>query len=318
MILGTCLMAAAVVVSCNKDNKPSDNPGKPDTEDPNKPDPNKPEEPVAFSMDVSIDGDFSEWDTLTEETADGEYYLYDENTNADRPGVLRLKLTSDEDNIYVYTELLYDNIFIAEGGPFKQGGSWTGFLDSHPGTPGALIVYVDGDNKSDGAFAARAIGEEESMWDYTGFDAIPQLYFCWDVAANKMQFGWQQNNWPQNRDDWDPANNGLPLSNHGAGWWGNSENEGTPAFDNTVCDENTCKFSGIVKVKDPVSKADVSVIRMEFAMDREAINEDGAKVNTQTVIGLFYEQVGDAAAQTSADGAGKLPSGNKALTLKLK
>lgn len=316
MILGTCLMAVAVVVSCNK---PNDNP-KPD--DPTKPvdkpdDPTKPDEPAAFSMDVSIDGDFSEWDTLTEETADGEYYLYDENTNADRPGILRLKLASDEDYIYVYTELLYDNIYLAEGGPFKQGGSWTGFLDNHPGTPGALIVYVDGDNKSDGAFAARAIGNEESMWDYTGFDAFPQLYFCWDVAANKMQFGWQQNNWPQNHDAWGEDQWGTPLSDHGLGWWGD-DTDGTPVSDNTVCDENTCKFSGIVKVKDPVSKADVSVIKMEFAMDREAINEDGAKVNTQTVIGIFYEQVGDAAAQTSADGAGKLPSGNKALTLKLK
>ena len=310
MTLGTCLLAAMVVISCGK---------KSTTPDP-KPEPEPEPEPEGLTIDVSIDGNFAEWDALTADTADGEYCIYDENTNAAFNGILRLKLTSDPDNIYVYTELLYENIFVAEGGPFTQGGSWTGFLPSHPGTPGALIVYVGTDDDATGSYGARSCGDEASMWSYMGFDAFPQYYFCWDVKADKMAFGWNQNNWPQNRDDWDEANNGQPLSDHGAGWWGDDV-EGTPVSDNTVSDANSFKFSGITTVKDPVTQKDASVIKMEFAMDRSAINEDGTKVNNQAVIGIFYENVGDGSEelhQTDPIGAGKLPSGKTALTLKLK
>ena len=326
MILGVCLLAALMVFSCKKSTTPEqkDEQKEEEKKDEEKKDEEKKDDPEPepeFSLEVAIDGDFAEWDTLTADTADGENYIYEENSNSALTGMLRLKLASDEDNIYVYTELNYENIFVADGGPYAQGGSWTGFLGNpHPGTPGALIIYVGADDDDTGAYAARAIGEDESMWDYTGFDAFPQYYFCWDVAANKMQFGWNQNNWPQNhgydpeaKEDWW----GKPLGAHGDGWWGDDV-EGTPVADNTVSDESSFKFSGIEKVKDPVSKAEVSVIKIEFAMDRSAINEDGAKVNGKAVIGAFYEQVGETAAQTSAQGSGKLPSGNKAVTLKLK
>ena len=321
MILGVCFAAACVMVSCQ------------DKNDPDKKDNNKEnnqgngEEGEGFKMDVQIDGNFSEWDALTAETADGEYFIYDENNDPEINGMLRLKLTSDPDYIYVYTELLYENIFVAEGGPFSQGGSWTGFLPSHPGTPGALIIYVGTDSDDSGNYGARSYGEEESMWSYMGFDAFPQYYFCWDVAANKMAFGWNQNNWPQNhgfvkatledKTTWW----GLPLDDHGSGWWGDDK-DGTPVADNTVSDANSFMFSGITTVKDPVTKKDASVIKIEFAMDRGTINEDGTKVNGKAIIGAFYENVGDGVEtdlhQTDATGSGKLPSGNTAITLKLK
>jgi hypothetical protein len=183
---------------------------------------------------------------------------------------------------------------------------------------------VGTDSDDTGNYGARSCGDLESMWSYMGFDAFPQYYFCWDVAANKMAFGWNQNNWPQNHGlDPDDTSDwwGLPLSDHGLGWWGDDK-EGTPVADNTVSDANTFKFSGVTTVKDPATNKDVQVIKIEFAMDRSAINEDGTKVNGQAVIGAFYENVGDGVEtelhQTDPTGAGKLPSGNTALTLKLK
>lgn len=320
MILAVCLMASLVVFpSCTKKNAANNN----NNQENKDPEP-EPEPEPEFSMEVAIDGDFTEWDTLTDATADGAYYLFEENSSSTLDGMLRLKLTSDPDYIYVYTELLYENIFVAEGGPFQQGGSWTGFLPSHPGTPGALIIYVGGDADDTGNYGARVDENGESMWTYTGFDAFPQYYFCWDVAANKMAFGWNQNNWPQNHGyDQDDKDSwwGKPLSDHGAGWWGDDK-DGTPVADNTVSDANSFKFSGITTVKDPVSKKDVQVIKMEFAMDRSAINEDGTKIVNQAVIGAFYENVGDGVEtelhQTDATGSGKIPSGKTALTLKLK
>lgn len=313
MILSVCLMASLAVVAC----KPDGGDNKKDNGNEQKPDDGKKPDEEEFKMEVAIDGNFAEWDALTEDTADGAEYIYEENACDTLGGILRLKLTSDEDYIYVYTELNYENIFQAEGGPFTQGGSWTGFLGNpHPGTPGALIVYVGGDGDDTGAFAARSIADQESMWSYTGFDAFPQYYFCFDVAAGKMQFGWNQNNWPQNHgyteDKW-----GLPLGAHGDGWWGDDV-EGTPVSDNTVSDQNTFKFSDPMKIVDPVSKKEVMAVKIEFSMDRGVILESQNKIVDKAVIGIFYEQRGTAAAQTHAVGAGKLPSGNDAVTLKLK
>ena len=310
MILGVSLMAALAVVSCskpasnNKDNK---------TEDEQKPDDQTPEDDKDFSMEVNIDGDFSEWDTLTPDTADGAYYICEENGKADFNGILRMKLTSDADNIYLYTELLYDNIFIADvEGEVGPGGSNDGFLPTHPGTPGGLMVYVDVDGKADTGYASRVTTYYEpaaSMWSYAGFDAMPQYYFCWDAATSKMVFGWQQNNAPEFED-------GEALSDHGAGWVAD-----TPDHDFDVSGVSDVAFSGIVKLKDPATDKTVDAIQIEIAMDREGFLKCygiDTKVKDQTVIGIFYEQVGEAADQTNELGAGKLPSSENAAVLKLK
>lgn len=324
MILGTGLLAALLVFSCNKQSNQKDN-TKPSEEEPGGEEPGGED---GFSMEVSIDGNFDEWDALTADTADGEYYIYDENSDPDYNGILRLKLTSDEDNIYVYTEINYEYIFVMETDePTTGGGSWTGFIPQHIGTPGALIIYVGCDDNANGTFGARRITEsneietwtddDPSMWDYMGFDAFPQYYFGFCEASNKMAFGWNQNNWPQNRDDWDPANEGLPLGDHGLGWWGDDV-EGTPVSDNTVSNSDTFKFSPVMTIKEPASKKDIQAVKIEFAMDRSAINEDGSKVNGTAVIGAFYENISQTFHQTESRGSGKLPSGDKALQLKLK
>lgn len=308
MILGTCLMAAMVVVSCNKNNDPKPDP-KPDDKEQGGEEQGGEEQ--GFTMEVSIDGDFSEWDALTEQTADGEYFIYEENTSSDLNGMLRLKLTSDKDNIYVYTELAYENIVLVEDGPYTEGSSAYGFgpqgEKAHPGTPGALIIYVGGDGNDSKLYAARG-----SLWSYAGFDAFPQYYFAWDVAANKMQLGWPQNNWPEIDEElW-----GEPLTGHDVGWASD-----TPDHDYDVTGKDDIKFSNVVSLTDPVSKKTVQAIKIEFSMARDAIMGPGTMVNGDAYIGAFYENVGDGTDgihQTWEDGSGKIPSGDTAIKLKLK
>ena len=328
MILGVSLMAALAVVSCskpasnNKDTKPADEQKDPEDETPGD---------EGFSMEVSIDGDFSEWDALTADTADGEYFIYDENTNADYNGLLRLKLTSDADNIYVYTEVNYAYIYVKEDsdGPVTGGGSWTGWIPTHSSdTPGAFIVYVGCDDKANSVYGARLIAdvttdeeleeEGEPMWDYMGFDAFPQYYFCFDAVGGKMAFGWNQNNWPELHDaNWTEDMVGKPLGDHGMGWYGDDVDD-TPVADNTVSDASTFKFSPVMKIVEPASKKEIDAVKIEFAMDRSAILESGNKVVGTAVIGAFYENISNDAHQTEYLGSGKLPSDNKALSLKLK
>jgi len=311
MILSVCLMAVTVAVSCSKEKKPAP---KPDDKEQGGDEPGGEE---GFKMEVSIDGDFSEWDALTEATADGEYCVYEENSDPERNGMLRLKLTSDADNIYVYTELSYENIVQLENplgdGPLSAGSSAYGFGPdetgaNHPGTPGALIIYVGGDGDDSKLYAAR--GE---LWSYTGFDAFPQYYFGWDVAADKMQLGWPQNNWPEILEE----EYGKPLSGHDVGWAAD-----TPAHDYDVTGKDDIKFSKVVNLTDPVTKKTVQAIQIEFSMSRDAIMGPNTMVDGKAIIGAFYENVGDGTEdgihQTYPDGSGKLPSGEQAITLKLK
>lgn len=268
-----------------------------------------------ISMEVAIDGDFSEWDRLTNLTADGHRYVYSELKDSQLTSLLRLKLTSDKDYIYVYTEIICENIFIADGGPYSQGNGIDGFLPNHPGTPGPLTVYIGSDNDSARAFATAVNWNGETFWKYTGFDSIHSYYFLWDSASLRMQLGWNVNLWPQNRNNWEDWMWGEPLYYYDEAWWWDGTH-GTFEWDNTVSDENTFKFSGITTVKHPLSNDDVDVIRVEFAMNRKKLNEDGTPVSGNAVIGVLYMNLGNNA--TENDGTGKLPSSSRPVTLELR
>lgn len=310
MILGTCLLAALVVASCGKKDDPTPE-QKPDEKPDEKPDTKpEPEPEPEFSMEVAIDGDFSEWDTLTADTADGEKYVFDENTSAELNSVLRVKLTSDKDYVYLYTEISYENVFVAEGGPYELGNSNDGFHPSHPGTPGPLWVWVDADG--DAAGAVSTADEEEALWDYAGFDAPIQYYICYDVAQGKMQLGWQQMNWPMDGDAYlakDSEDWGRAFVS-GEGWDPNTDNQATI--------ESDIKFSAPVAVKDPVSKKDVNVIKIEMAIALDQLLPEGGAAKDTLFIGVDYENNGDTATCAHnylSEISGKVPSGNKPLKL---
>ena len=130
-----------------------------------------------------------------------------------------------------------------------------------------------------------------------------------------MQLGWNMNLWPQNRDNWEDWMWGEPLYYFNEAWWWDGTH-GTFEWDNTVSDENTFKFSGITTVKHPLNNDDVDVIRVEFAMNRKKLNEDGTPVSGNAVIGVLYMNLGNNA--TENDGTGKLPSSSRPVTLELR
>jgi len=87
MFLGTCLMAALVVASCNNKNNPDPTP---------KPDPQPEPEPEVEAV-IVIDGQFGDW---AKATVAAEYLP----EGCTKVSVLALKVTSDAENIYVYFE----------------------------------------------------------------------------------------------------------------------------------------------------------------------------------------------------------------------
>lgn len=311
MILGTGLLAALLVFSCSKPNnqKKPDDKEQPGGEEPGGEEPGGETE---FSMEVAIDGDFAEWDTLTGDTSDGANYIYEENGSSELNAILRVKATSDKDFLYIYAEVNYEYVFEAEGGPFELGNSNDGFHPSHPGSPGPLWVWVDADGDPTGAVATAE--EAEALWDYNGFDAPIQYYFCFDDAQGKMQMGWQQMNWPidgegyltSSSEDWGRA------FTSGEGWDPNTDNIASGAAD--------VAFSAISKIKDPASGKEVDAVKIEIAIGLDALLPEGGKVADTFAIGVSYENPDHSASCAHnylSEISGKIPSGSTPFTLKL-
>lgn len=315
MILGAGLLAALLVFSCSKPNNQKNN-NKTDGEEQGGEQQGGEQQggEEGFSMEVAIDGDFSEWDTLTGDTADGANYVYEENGSSDLDAVLRVKATSDKDYLYVYAEINYKYIFEAEGGPFELGDSNNGFLPKHPGSPGPLWVWVDADGDATGAVATAE--EAEALWDYNGFDSPIQYYFCFDNEQGKMQMGWQQMNWPVDGEDY--------LSNSSEDW-GRAfvGGEGWPdsaAQDNIASGAADVAFSAPMKIKDPVAGKDVDAVKMEIAIGLDALLPNEGKVADNLFIGVSYENPDNTAHcqhNYLSEITGKVPSGSAPFKLVL-
>lgn len=310
MVLGVCLVAAMVVLSCSPDNK-----GKKyhKSDDDNwEVDPNAP------YINVAIDGNFSEWDTLTVATADGKYLICEENTNAQKNGILRVKLASDSDYIYLYAELNYENIAVVDvGEPIGLTDSNTGWpvlADGSRSTPGPLWVWLDVDGDESGAVSVCPDSDGLDFWNYFGFDTPLQYYFAMDGTTAKMVFGWQQVNYPMDGSDY--------LTNYSDLWGREFEpGEGWDSdTDFSATGADGIAFSESVEVAvDPATGEEVPVIRLELRMDRTGLTYYTERIARKAVIGVYYENVGSVPAEHSgAPWSGKIPSGDTPLTLRLR
>lgn len=226
--------------------------------------------------DIIIDGNFDDWDALSNGTF-SEYVRRLENDNYDYRGELRLKLTSNESYIFFYTELNFDNIFIASGGPYSSGDSITGFSPSHPGTPGAFWLYLDSDLSDDsGAFSQFGYDDDSS------YDAAIGYYFCWDEVREKMQFGWQRADYLESSGTFSP------------------DASQSPENDNVITDITTIKFSAPVLATEPLTGNEVTVIKIEGALDMYSIWLD-KPVPEWVKISSYYANTGHGASGNSTE-----------------
>lgn len=178
-------MACCATVSCNKANQP-DNGGKPDGG--NEPGGDKPAE-----VNINIDGDFTDWDVITETNPEGTVYYCAEPAEGYN-SVRNLKATSDEDCIYMCFEVATSKILMAQGA--SHGNSWDGMGEGVP-VPGALWIYIDSDNNPETGILPHWIGDVDNgglAFDEFQFDNGLNLYTWIAVETGLWDMGWQQAN----------------------------------------------------------------------------------------------------------------------------
>ncbi len=135
-----------------------------------------------LELDINIDGDFADWDALTEKNAD-------ETAVIAAPGNLKsvkvMKATSDVDNLYVYAEISVDKIQHSETA-HENGNS----NDGHGATtPGPTYLYIDADADADTGFNPHINSGITGL----GLEYGIEIYLFINVKdGTKVGMGWSQ------------------------------------------------------------------------------------------------------------------------------
>ena len=189
--IAAMLMIAVVAFACNKDPKPGPDDPKPD--DKEKTDSGK------CSVQITIDGNFSDWDQVTAEAAgkdDCLAVLKAGSTDA----IHTIKAASDAANVYIYVEILIDAL--------PQNAICSEWGDSYNGTPekgykgdGAdndqfgdvFNLFFDPDGKETTGFYTYE-DEEDAAIPGLGCEQCSQINFFWNYESNKLCCAWNQTN----------------------------------------------------------------------------------------------------------------------------
>lgn len=148
------------------------------------------------TTEIAIDGNFSDWDALTAETANEHDVIVpiDENYN----GIKAFKVSSDDVNLYLYAEIDVSKIQVSETA--KEGGnSWDGHGDA---SPGPFIVYLDLDGNASTGFtthtdenykpATESDPDYKALVDGIGCEIGAEDYWFISATNGQMYLGWSQ------------------------------------------------------------------------------------------------------------------------------
>lgn len=185
------LMATSLVVfSCEKED-PKNNP-----DDKNK----EQTGDVKCSVAITIDGDFSDWDQVTQEAAGKDACLAVVKASSSDP-VPVIKAASDGQNVYVYAEIrveaLPQNAICEEWGDSMNGA--TGFKgdDDNDGistsTP-PFNLFFDPDGKESTGFYTYINDEGEAAIPGLGCEMCAQNLFFFNPSTKKLGVAWNQLN----------------------------------------------------------------------------------------------------------------------------
>ena len=222
-----------------------------------------------FDGHIVIDGDFSDWDGLYDKTSDGQYCIYEENDDDECVALPKVRLTSDQDYIYIYADIV--STYITHFDDIDE------FLPGMTGMPKPLMVYLGYDDNDGGLVSSSIDNDGRSYWDYAGFDVIRSYYLCYDVKAGKGHLGWQSISYP----NVSPSEWGSPFI---------AEEVSSLDDDIYVTGKDAVQFSGYSHCNMPlnIGLTYYPSIRMEMSIDRNKILPGGEKLTGNVKIGLCY------------------------------
>ncbi len=191
MIMSVCLMAVTVTVSCNKD-KPAP---KPDDKEQGGGEEGK-DNPVK----ITIDGDFADWDAITEASAAANEFVDIKKAGTGSP-IHVIKASSDEDNLYIYAEVekssLAHSAICGEWGSSMDGvEGFRGDETNDPVSEGdiAFNLFIDPDGKAETGFLTYVDEEENPLIPGLGCEQASQNLFFFNLNTNKVGCAWSQTN----------------------------------------------------------------------------------------------------------------------------
>lgn len=188
------LLAAVMLMAlagCNKTPKPTPGPG---------PGPDGPEDETNVNpIEIRIDGDFSDWDAITEAVCKENDFV-DMKKGAAGDPVLVIKTSSDADNVYLYAEVLAEalpqNAISGEWGDSYNGvAGWDGDGDNDSSSE-VFNVFFDPDGNDRTGFYTYPSDEDEDAPAIPGLgcEFCSQFFMFYNYNTNKVGVAWEQTN----------------------------------------------------------------------------------------------------------------------------
>lgn len=196
--IAALLMAGSLlIVACNKNDKPTPDP-KPDDEQ--KPDDQKPEDDKVKPVEIAIDGNFADWDLITEAEAAKNEYIGIAKGAAGSP-IKVIKASSDAENVYIYAEVekasLAHSSICGEWGSSMDGvEGFRGDASNDPVSEGdiAFNLFFDPDAKVSTGFFTYVDEEENPLLPTLGCEMVAQNLFFLNLNTGKVGCAWSQTN----------------------------------------------------------------------------------------------------------------------------
>ncbi len=186
MLVIGCLIAAA----CEK--TPQDKPG----DDPD----DKPEVPAKeASVEVKIDGDFADWDAITEDAAGKDDYMAVVKAGAADP-INVIKTSSDALNVYFYAEILAEalpqNSICSEWGDSWNGTPEKGYKgdDENDKVGETFNIFFDPDGNDKTGFYTYADANGDPAIPGLGCEMCCQNFMFYNPSLKKLCIAWNQTN----------------------------------------------------------------------------------------------------------------------------
>lgn len=187
LLMAGSMLAMACQQKTNP-NKPGKDDGKEEGENSVKP------------VEIAIDGEFADWDLITEESAKTNEYIAIAKGETGSP-IKVIKASSDAESVYIYAEV--EKASLAHSGICGEFGSsmdgvegFHGDATNDPVSEGeiAFNLFFDPDANVETGFYTYVDEEENPLIPGLGCEQASQNLFFWNTNTNKVGCAWSQTN----------------------------------------------------------------------------------------------------------------------------
>ncbi|MBR1869493.1 MAG: hypothetical protein IJ799_05440, partial [Bacteroidales bacterium] len=234
-----------------------------------------PDDPVEV-VSVEIDGDFSDWDAITEELAAKDNTVAILKADDSKAPIQLAKTTSDASNVYFYFEMLLSELpqsaICAEWGDSWNGAAGFNGDENNDAVGENFNLFFDPDGDASTGFLTYSKTVDEDLVPAIaglGCEMNAQNRFFFNRVTQKLGVAWNQTNiGPTQKQVGDEV---VAFDYTGTYFQGSDRNGGIPAYGWQNANNDGTGDNLAPKPENIDSKLDGKIVKIEFAFEKADI-----------------------------------------------